>query len=358
VDKLISDLQSGKITYNKEITAKIRPHELTLGNWPCHKYIINGDGSRIDSRKLPTEIVPKGEKPKYRNSVTQDSKLTAKENKADLKKRVKSIHDHADELLAQKTESLTVLLEGDNAAGKDGMIKHVFSLNPQTTAGQRALKAATAEEKQHDSTFRVAKNLADPGTILYQNRTGYGDATFAAKNEAEVAGYLAGLKELEYGRTMGLPMTPEGRIALPDKLGNVDPSSIQKPPTRFLKVLVGSSAAEQAARFADRLTDPKKLYKIGQADLDGHPQHADVLSKFATYMAANSTPWAPTYFIPNDNKVTGWRKMGQIADETLTDMNPQRPDAKIALDPAARKRVAKELMAEVEQAQGKKVKKD
>jgi len=344
VDQLISDIQSGKVKYAPEIAARIRPQELTLSDFPCHKYIITAG----QTDELPTEIVAKGEKPRYRDSITQKSKLTEKENLKDLKARNASIAEGMNELYAQHTESLMVLMEGDNAAGKDGMIKHVFTINPMTTNGQIAFKGASPEERQHDPNWRIMKNLAGPGQIMFHNRSHYGDVVFAAKTPEDKARRTAEIKELEYGITMGLPMTAEGRIALPDKKGNVDPSAIQRPPMRFIKVLLGTSSEEQAVRLADRLEDDAKLYKITQADLDGHPKHAEVQGGFAEAMAAGSTEYAPTYYLPNDNKTTGWRKMAQITDEILQNMDPKPPGSKDGMTLETRQAAAKQLREEAE----------
>jgi polyphosphate kinase 2 (PPK2 family) len=346
VDRLITDLETGKVRYRADIAAKIRPKTLTLGNYPCQKYLLKPSQNPIDSRELPTEIVADGEKPRYRGSITQSSKLSEKETAKDLEARVESIHDRMNALSVQRQESLMVLLEGDNAAGKDGMIKHVFTLNPMTTRGQVAFKGASAEEREHEPNWRIMKNLAGPGQIMFHNRSHYGDVVFAAKTPHEKAQRLADIKELEYGLTMGLPMTAEGHIALPDKIGNIDPSAIQRPPMRFIKVLVGVSKEEQALRLAERLTDDSKLYKITQADLDGHEHHDTIQSDFANAMAAVSTPWAPAYYLPNDTKLTGWRKMAEITDEVLADMDPQVPGSKEDMSLKTRQAAAKKLLEE------------
>ena len=353
VDNLIARLRQGEIKYAPEIAVKIRPQELDLGNFPCHKYILTNTGP-VDDRTLATEIVPRGEKSRYKNSLTEESKLTAKENAKDLKDRVKSIRKQTNEIYAQQTESVMVIAEGDNAAGKDGIIGHAFNLNPMTTSGQHAFKAANAEEKQHEPNWRIMKYLAGPGQVGFHNRSAYGDVAFAAKTETEKRQRTAEIKEMEYGLTMGLPMTSEGRIALPDKTGKIDPSAIQRPPMRFMKVVVIASAPEQAARLADRLEDPAKLYKISESDLEGHPNHHEVQSALASAMAAASTPWAPTYFIPNDNKPMGQRKVAQIADEILADMSPQPAGFKGKMDAAARQEAADGLRAEVDEALRKK----
>lgn len=344
VDKLISDLKSGKIKYSVDIKAKMRQEELTLSDFPCQKYILKAG----ETDDLPTEIVAKGEKSKFKGATTVDSKLTTKENLKDLEKRNEAIADSINELYAQKTESLMVLLEGDNAAGKDGMVKHVFTINPMTTNGQIAFKGASEEERKHEPNWRIMKNLAGPGQIMFHNRSHYGDVVFAARTPEDKTKRLADIKELEYGLTMGLPMTPEGRIALPDKKGNVDPSAIQRPPMRFIKVLLGVSQEEQAIRLADRLEDDAKLYKVTAADLEGHPKHGEVQGGFAEAMAAGSTDFAPTYYLPNDNKVTGWRKLAEIADRVLEDMAPEPPGSKDGMSLEDRHAAAKQLRKEAE----------
>jgi polyphosphate kinase 2 (PPK2 family) len=344
VDRLISDIQTGKVKYSPEIQAKIRPQELTLGDFPCHKYILKAG----ETDNLPTEIVAKGEKSKYKGATTLDSKLTTKENVKDLEKRNEAIADSINGLYAQKTESLMVLLEGDNAAGKDGMVKHVFTINPMTTNGQVAFKGANEEERKHEPNWRIMKNLAGPGQIMFHNRSHYGDVVFAAKTPEDKARRLAEIKELEYGLTMGLPMTAEGRIALPDQKGNVDPAAIQRPPMRFIKVLLGVSKEEQALRLAERLEDDAKVYKVTAADLEGHPKHAEIQGGFADAMAAGSSEFAPTYYLPNDNKVTGWRKLAEIADRVLDDMAPVPPGNKDGMSLEDRQTAAQALRKEAE----------
>lgn len=346
VDRLISDIRSGNVRYAPEIAARIRPHELSPSSFPCQKYVIHGSKQPVDARALPTEIVPRGDESRYRHAVTVDSKLNAKETRHELEERVASIHDQANELARQKTESIMFWVEGDNADGKDGTLGHVFSLNPLTTTGVKAFKAPTAEEKQHPPNWRVMQSLAAPGQIGFHNRTAYGDVVFAAKDDASRAQRVADIKEMEYGLTMGLPMTPEGSIALPDANGLVDPSAIQRPPMRFVKVLLNVSKPEQAARLAERLLNDEKADKINPADIEGHARHDEVQTAFANAFAATSTPWAPSYLIPHDNKETGWRKMAEIVDEVLADIDPQRPGTTMSM--AERQALAAPLLEEVD----------
>jgi polyphosphate kinase 2 (PPK2 family) len=344
---LIDDLRAGKIHYAPEIAAKIRQRELTVDDFPCKRFILHPEPSLIDAGQLATEIVPHGSKPRYKGTVTIESKLSARKTARRLKKATLAIHDLSNELYIQGGESLMVLLEGDNADGKDGLLKHVFRLNPQTTSGTHAFKAATAEQQSHAGNWRFMQHLAGPGQLGFHNRTAYGDIVFASSTASAKEARREEIAEMQYGLTMGLPMTPDGRISLPDGEGHVSPTSIQRPPMRFIKVLLNISEFEQAARLADRLTEKHKLYKESQADVDGHPEHDAVQSAFVNAMAADSTPWAPSYLIPNDNKKTGWRKMSQITRRVLTEMNPEPPRYRGKLDSKDREREARPLLQEV-----------
>jgi polyphosphate kinase 2 (PPK2 family) len=350
VRSLIADLSAGRIRYAPEIQEQVRQQELTEANFRSQRYILQASQEPLDARDLPTEIVASNDEPTYNRSVTERSQLTEKETARDLKERVKSIHDLADQLYIQQTESLLVLLEGDNADGKDGALEHVFKLNPSTNSGMKAFKRASSEEREHGANWRIMNHLPAPGQIGFHNRSAYGDVVFACQSEPERRQRVADIQELEYGLTMGLPMTPDGHVSLPDATGHVPLSSVQRPPIRFLKIFLNVSKPEQAARLADRLLNSEKLYKESQADIDGHSAHLRVQTSFANAMSSTSTAWAPTYIIPNDNKKMGWRKLAQIVDKLLSDMDPQPPDYKGGLDFAARRVAAKPLLDEVEQA--------
>lgn len=345
VMNLIADIRSGKIKWAPEIQQKTRQTELTLGNFPCHKYILHAGKKPIDSLKLPTEIVPRHSKPRYEDNTTVDSKLSEKENRKDLAARVSSISDGADEVARQKGERVMVMVEGDNANGKDGIFKHVFRVSPLTNSGVHSIKAPKGDEKGHEFTYRGMKALPDPGQFSFLNRTLYGDVVFGCDTHEKKAACEAAIMEWEYGVTNGLPMTPEGRIALPDAKGHVDPSAIQGPPTRLIKIFCSVSKAEQAARLAARIDDENRRDKMSPADVKGHPEHDDVQTGFANAFASTSTPWAPSYFIPNDNKLTGHRKTAQIVDEVIKDMDPHRPGGQVT---ARDRAVSRQLKAEVE----------
>ena len=78
-------------------------------------------------------------------------------------------------LYAGNEHSLLIVLQGLDAAGKDGTISHVFSgLDPQG-ARVHAFKEPTREEPAHDFLWRVHVPAPERGEIVIFNRSHYED---------------------------------------------------------------------------------------------------------------------------------------------------------------------------------------
>ena len=342
IDSLIADLQAGKIQYAPEIQSRIRQAPLTLKDFPCQKYMLH------DANNLPTEIVPRKEVPIYREHQHVEGKLTFGETKDDLKARKKSIPDLLETLYAQGSESMLVMVDGDNAAGKDGLYKNTLRIDPLNTQGAHPMKAPKGEALKHHPEWRIMEVLPEPGQITLLNRSHYGDVVFAAKTADGKRARTAEIIETEYGLTMGLPMTSEGKIALPNAKGQVDPSAIQRPPMRLIKVLPAVSDAEQAHRLGERLAPGGKRYKANHGDVAGHPDHSPIQHAYAEAMVAASRPWAPAYVVPNDLKLAGQRKFAQILDETLQNIDPHVPKHSVDYSDGEASHVSRKLTREYE----------
>ena len=78
-------------------------------------------------------------------------------------------------LFAEKKHSLLVILQGMDAAGKDGTVKHVFSSMDPMGIEVKAFKAPTEEEAEHGFLWRVHKLLPARGMIQIFNRSHYED---------------------------------------------------------------------------------------------------------------------------------------------------------------------------------------
>src|SRR4051812_5676097 len=120
-------------------------------------------------------LVPEGSKVSLKNHPTDftgdytDKKLAVK----DLEKNVSRIAELQDVLYAQDIQSLLIIFQAMDAAGKDGAIEHVMSgINPQGCQVV-SFKQPSDEELDHDYLWRCAKNLPERGKIGIFNRSHY-----------------------------------------------------------------------------------------------------------------------------------------------------------------------------------------
>jgi polyphosphate kinase 2 (PPK2 family) len=100
------------------------------------------------------------------------NRAATEEALAPVQARLQALQDR---LWAEGKRSLLVVLQGPDAAGKDGTIKHVFSgINPQG-ARVASFKEPTSEELAHDFLWRVHRQVPRAGEIGIFNRSHYED---------------------------------------------------------------------------------------------------------------------------------------------------------------------------------------
>src|SRR5579872_1453156 len=143
-------------------------------------------------------------------------------------------------LWAERKFSLLIVLQGLDAAGKDGTISHVFGdMNPQgvTVTG---FKAPTFEEAEHDFLWRIHPHTPARGYIALFNRSHYEDVLFP-----RVHGLISKDTYRERYRDI---------CQFEQLLAGND--------TRIVKFFLHISPEEQLKRFAARIDDPQRNWKI------------------------------------------------------------------------------------------------
>jgi PPK2 family polyphosphate:nucleotide phosphotransferase len=198
----------------------------------------------------------------------------------------------AQELLyANDAYSVLIVLQAMDAAGKDGMIKHVMSgLNPQGCQ-VASFKKPSDEELDHDFLWRCTKHLPERGRIGIFNRS-YFEEVLVVKVHPEL---LARQK---------LPPGKRGKSFWADRYDDINnfERHLARNGTLILKFFLNISKKEQKKRFLERLTNPEKYWKFTDADLAEREFWDDYMAAYESALTATSTPWAPWYVIPADNK--------------------------------------------------------
>jgi len=227
------------------------------------------------------------------------------DTEARTEENLRKISDLQYRLYAENKQALLVVLQGIDAAGKDGAIRKVFSvLNPQGTR-VRSFKVPTERERSHDFLWRIHKNVPRHGEVGIFNRSHYEDVLVVrVKNLAPEPVWRARYEQI-----------------------NQFESLLHASGTRVLKFFLYIDADEQKARFQSRLDDPEKQWKFSKADLEERKNWDAYIEAFQDALTHCSTETAPWHVVPGNRKwVRNW-VVSEITRKTLEDMNPQIPPA-------------------------------
>ena len=223
------------------------------------------------------------------------------EAKAELLDLLEELAALQGRLYAEATRSVLLILQGLDASGKDGTIRHVFTgVNPQ---GCRvtSFKAPTSHELAQDFLWRVHAECPARGMIGIFNRSHYEDVV--------TVGVLGLAPEAVWRRR-------------PQRIVEFERLLVEEG-TTVLKCFLHVSPEEQQERFAERVSDPAKRWKH-------NPKDEETAGRFAEYTAADeeainetSTEAAPWYVIPADRNWVRNVAVATVLVEALRRLDPQ-----------------------------------
>ena len=228
----------------------------------------------------------------YDPSDTGDLKSEDKpRTAATLREGVQALAELQDVLYAQDRWSVLLIFQAMDAAGKDGVIKHVMSgVNPQGCQVS-AFKAPSAEELDHDYLWRCVRHLPERGRIGIFNRSYY-EETLVVRVHPEI---LAAQK---------LPGECVTKHIWRERFQDI--RSFERHLTRngtiIRKFFLHVSPEEQKKRFLERIDNPEKNWKFSLQDAKER-QHWDTYMKaYEEAIRETATPESPWYIVPADNK--------------------------------------------------------
>ncbi len=218
-----------------------------------------------------------------------------------------------EKLYAAGQEGLIIAIQARDAAGKDSLIKHVFSgLNPAALE-IHSFKSPNKTELAHDYLWRINQALPPRGTIGVFNRSQYEDVLVVRVHHMEKDYTLAPrcLTEDFFPRRYTQLMNWE--------------QYLYENGYRMVKLFLHVSKEEQKERFLDRLEREDKHWKLSLADMVERNLWDAYDEAFEDAINATGTPESPWYVIPADNKWYTRYLTSEIFLETLKDMNPAYP---------------------------------
>lgn len=226
----------------------------------------------------------------------RSARLKSKEEDlAELARLATEINALQDILHAQAEHKVLLILQGMDASGKDGTVKHVFSECDPLGIRLASFKSPSVDELAHDYLWRVHAQVPKKGELVIFNRSHYEDVLIVKVHDwiddKECARRYAQINDFE--------------------------RMLSETGTKIVKCFLHISKEEQKLRMQERLDDPSKYWKFNQSDLDERDMWSKYMVAYENAMQATSTAHAPWYVIPADSKTNRNLLVSRILHNTL-----------------------------------------
>ena len=227
---------------------------------------------------------------------------------------VARLEDMQERLYAHGRWSVLIVLQGMDATGKDGVIKHVMAgINPQGCS-VHAFKPPSAEELAHNFLWRIDKYLPERGRIGIFNRSHY-EEVLAVRVHPDL---------LERQK---LPPSVTKKNVWKHRFQDIRgfERHLTRNGTLVLKFHLRISKKEQRKRFLARLDEPEKRWKFSAGDIAERAYWNDYMAAYEEMIRETSTDYAPWYVIPADHKHVAWVTVCAAIVEAIEALNPSFP---------------------------------
>jgi len=208
-----------------------------------------------------------------------------------LRKGIESMAALQDKLYAQDRWAVLLIFQAMDAAGKDGVIKHVMSgVNPQGCE-VHSFKTPSVEELNHDPLWRTMQRLPERGKIGIFNRSYY-EEVLIVRVHPEV---------LHNERT---PPQLISKHIWKERFQDINGFEryLSRNGIVVRKFFLNLSRNEQKKRFLARLNEPRKNWKFSAPDVHERQYWDDYMHAYEDMIAHTSSGHAPWYVVPADNK--------------------------------------------------------
>jgi PPK2 family polyphosphate:nucleotide phosphotransferase len=259
------------------------------------------EGRRVKLHKWPTLV-----KPAYRSKAHYEQLLAG---------HVEQLSSLQQLFYACNNYALLLIFQAMDAAGKDGVIKHVMSgVNPQGCQVY-SFKHPSATELQHDFLWRTTRDLPERGRIGIFNRSYY--------EEVLIVRVHPNILQSE-----GLPpkQVSEHDVWEHRYRSIVDfERHLWANGTHVVKFFLHLSKDEQRKRFLARIDEPQKNWKFSMADIEEREYWKQYMQAYEDCLSATSTDHCPWYVVPADDKRNARLIVSTIVLDALTGLRLEYP---------------------------------
>ena len=229
--------------------------------------------------------------------------------KTERELRFDALRDRLDDLQgalgAEGTRSLLIVVQGRDAAGKDGMIRRVFSRVNPALISITSFKRPTTTELDHDYLWRIHQSLPSRGKIGIFNRSHYEDVLPVRVHQ--LVPEKIWRRRYDHINAFERMLIDEGTVVR--------------------KFFLHISKAEQLARLNERLDDPSKNWKFELGDLKERGVWDEYTAAYEEMLERCSTADAPWYLVPADKNKPRDFLVAELVIEALEAMDPKYPEA-------------------------------
>lgn len=258
-------------------------------------------GKELDLSKLPTDA-------RWEKAGKNEILKRTEENLA-------AISELQEKLYADGRESVVLVLQAMDAAGKDSTVKNVMNgVNP-AGVDVVSFKQPTSEELAHDYLWRVVKAMPTRGKMGIFNRSYYEDV-LVVKVQALQKGYQMAHRVVED------PNFFEKRYR---QIRHFEEYFYDNS-YRIVKVFLHISSEKQKERFLERIDDPAKNWKFSSSDLKARAHWDEYMRAYEDAINATATPENPWYVIPADQKWYTRYLVSEALLEALQACDPHFPE--------------------------------
>ena len=206
-----------------------------------------------------------------------------------------------------RTHSVLMVLQGRDAAGKDGAVKHVVgALNPR---GVRVTSfgVPTEQERRHDFLFRIHQNTPGAGEVAIFNRSHYEDVL------------VVRVKKL-----VPRPIWKERY-----RLINAFEETLVEGNCIVLKYFLHITEDEQKQRLLAREKDPTDAWKLNVTDWKERDLWDEFTAAYEDVIGKCAAKRAPWIVVPANAK---WYRNLVIAESLAAAMRPYQKQWRKTLD--------------------------
>jgi PPK2 family polyphosphate:nucleotide phosphotransferase len=222
----------------------------------------------------------------------------------ELQLELARLTDLQDRLWAEGKHRVLVVLQGIDAAGKDGTLGHVMgAFNPQGCP-VTAFKVPSADELAHDYLWRVHRRVPGNGEIGVFNRSHYEDVLVVRVHD----------------------LVPKRVWSRRYDQINAFERTLAEEGTTILKFFLYIDRDEQRERFQARLDDPAKRWKFRLGDLEERKHWDDYIAAYEDALSRCSTDVAPWFVIPSNRKWFRNLAVTDILADALDELDPRYPE--------------------------------